>query len=66
MKQYAGNWNQMMMQTTGRETVNTKELFKQKARCLIAVQTRGRIQKHKIDVLQTIQLSQVLILIQQP
>ena len=58
------NKRQMVMQTTGRETANTKEQSRQKAGCLRAVQTKGRIQKHKINIIQTIQPIQVLILIQ--
>ena len=42
-----GRHHKMIMQTTGRKTANTKEQFKQKAGCLRAVQTRGRMKKQK-------------------
>ena len=49
----------MKMQTTGRENINTKEQFKQKAVYQRPVQTRDKMHKYKTNIMQTIQPSQV-------
>ena len=47
IRQYAGSWHQVIVQTKDRETASAKEQFKQKVGSLRAMHTMGRMLMHK-------------------